>query len=554
MLDIIRQKASHLWIAFYKSVYSVWACIGIYAVLLWIIWQGLQQASCIVLYMSILWMIFISWLVSGTMAGSFVYYDEDLGHITRNYYAVDIKGFSVYVLSFAGALMISGDIRILIFPIATSIPIGSSVILDQLDWYNNGFEETYVGGLLYESSRIKRIWTRERQNQYRNRHDFMCNFVSGLVGVYFGIFLVACFCTSSDERFKKCVTSGAITIAISCMTFVWILFKKEKATLPMRKAMGGKISHNAISELKRMYPAGLDTDRIQFLLHDTLKQRGSAGLGWHNNVNRIRSILRLFPGIASTMHFADDEGDISFRLACQYSSVEVVEHMVGLDNELLNIRDNKGNTVMHYSCQGNNYKVVNYLLNRHMILAITRNFDGNLPVYILCSNEQVVDKCCRRLFVEDAPRLQHLETVMRLMLAYPEDMQREKIRAASPPQKVLERSMDSEEEQVSTPALMGQAVDSKDGDDHQSALSPKPQKNLKLLIYIILVLVNMAAVVYIGTLQTLSNTNQMKHESEVKKLVDELIASQNEMNLLRSRMKVLKHASEGHSHSMLKVI
>jgi len=367
MLDIIRQKASRLWTAFCKSVCFLWACIGIYAMLLWIIWQGLQQAKTYltfatlpIIILSALWAFVISLLLSGYRG---------------NYDAINIQVFYISVAFFVGLVVLVGNIRILIFPIAVSIP-WSTMVLDEFefDWYDDWYE-TYLGSMRRESYLIKRIWTRERMDLYRNRHDFMCHFVSGLVGVYFGIFLVACYCTSSDERFMKCVTSGAIIIAASCMTFVWIQYKKEKAILPIRKAMGGKVSHDAISKLKRMYPRGLDVDRIQFLLHDTLKQRlgnnanittyGSP-IPWYrfdeekNNTNKIMTLFRVFPGIVSTIYTPDDEGDIPFRLACQYASVEVVKHMVGLDNKLLNIRDSKGNTVMHYACQGNNYKVVKH--------------------------------------------------------------------------------------------------------------------------------------------------------------------------------------------------
>jgi len=491
--------------------------------------------------MSILWLILVSLGWSGYRGN----YDA---------IGIDIKWFSASVLSFVGLVVLVGDIRILMFPIAASIPLSTSIINEfEFDWYDNWYYETYLGNLDYEYDRIKGIWTLEKKSRDDKKYDFIGSFVLFLGAIYFFFFLMACF-SSTDEGFKKMVALGTITNAAFSMLIVWMIYNNEKEVRPMRKAMGGKVSHDAISKLKRMYPRGLDVDRIQFLLHDALKQRlgnnanittyGSP-IPWYrfdeekNNTKKIMTLFRVFPGIVSTMDTPDDEGDIPFRLACQYASVEVVKHMVGLDNKLLNIRDIKGNTVMHYACQGNNYKVVNYLLNRHMILAVTRNFDGDLPVYILCSSELLVYK--HRLFVEDAPRPQHLETVMRLMLAYPEDMQREKLRAASP-----------SKEKVPIPAATGQAMDSEEGSDQSP--SSKPQKPLKLLIYIILVVVNMAAAVYIGTLQSFSNTNQMKHESEVKRLVDELVESQNEMNMLRSRMEVLKHASGGHSHSMLKVI
>ena len=54
----------------------------------------------------------------------------------------------------------------------------------------------------------------------------------------------------------------------------------------------------------------------------------------------------------------------------------------------------------------------------------------------------------------------------------------------------------------------------------------------------------MMAAVYIGTLRSISTVSQQKYHPEVKRLVDELIESQNEMNLLRSRMDALKYAQD----------
>lgn len=444
-------------------------------------------------------------------------------------------GFIGSVILFSILVAVNG-ISILVFPIVLPVlPWGIMICRYEL-------KGSYMANIYNEYNLVWKVTSNEKRDEY----DAQDAFVTFLAFYFFASFIIlffgACF---SLGNFTNMVVLGAISNAIIILISAWALHDTKMKCITVRHALGGKITCGVIRKLERMYPRGFDVDRIQFLLHDTLKQR----LG--NNAN-IRSLLHIFPG---SLYTPDDEGHIPFRLACQYSSVEVVSHMVGLDNDLLNICDKSGNTVMHYACRGNNYKVINYLLNRHMILAVTRNFDGNLPVYILCSSE-LVHTCCptppihpHRLFVDsgarvysnygkDAPNPQHLETVMRLLLAYPEDMQ-EKLQAASP----------SKEEVVvlSTPALMELASST----EHEVQI--KPQKHIKLLIYIILVVVNMAAAVYIGTLQTLSNTNQMRYHSEVKKLVDELIASQNEMNMLRSRMEVLKHASEGHSHSMLKV-
>ena len=62
---------------------------------------------------------------------------------------------------------------------------------------------------------------------------------------------------------------------------------------------------------------------------------------------------------------------------------DVVEHLIGIDSDLLDSRDDKGDTALHYACRERNYKVAKYLLNRHMQLVTKRNTQGDLPVYLL---------------------------------------------------------------------------------------------------------------------------------------------------------------------------
>ena len=170
----------------------------------------------------------------------------------------------------------------------------------------------------------------------------------------------------------------------------------------------GRIKSDVVTDkLAEMYPEGLpDIDRIQFLLHDTLRvKRG-------NNLRQIRELISIFPGV---MNIPDDRGGlIPFHLACQYSSVKVVKYMIKMDKKLLNARDARGDTALQHACRGKKYRTVNYLLEANMQLVTKRNADGDLPLYLLCST---TGKNSSSL---NSPK--HLETIWLLILAYPEEL------------------------------------------------------------------------------------------------------------------------------------
>jgi len=460
-------------------------------------------------------MLFISWLSTG----DFDVDDEDSDDEEedeedytnkKNYYTINVKGFSKFVFFFIGLVVLAGDIRVLIFPIAISIPL----VIQQFHWC--GETNSYMDNLFIDSFLIQRIWSNSKHKKYDNERSWLCYVLFSIVASYF-IFTSACF---FDEGFIELVLMGAHVIASSVVVFVWMIYRDERDTHPLRIALGVDISQDAISVLERIYPEGVNTDRIQFLLHGTLKEEIST----HpeiDNLSIIRSLLLLFPG---ALNIVDDEGNVPFQLACQYSSVEVVKHMVEIDNDLLNIRDSNGNTVMHYACLGNNYKVINYLLTRSMQLVTRRNIDGDLPVYLLssCAHHLIHGKIDEVLIYSNYGRSEHLETIWKLLRTNPADMQEKKLPST-------------------------QCTSLTEGGD--SATSLKPQKHHKLLLYVILVVVNMISAVYIGTLQTFSNVSRQEYRSEVKRLVDELVESQNEMNLLRSRMEALKYVQDASGQS-----
>ena len=196
-------------------------------------------------------------------------------------------------------------------------------------------------------------------------------------------------------------------------------------TFPVRDALRvNSISHEVLDVLESVYPVGFDTDRFQYLLHDTIRKGGQRGK-WHGRsaytiVEVIQKLINVFP--SDIMKVVDDKGNTPFLTACQYSSTEVVEYLIEDDilldtfcmsSRLLDTQNDRGDTALHYACRGRNYKVVKYLLNRHMQLVTKRNAEGDLPVYLLCA----AGKYSGRF---DDP--EHVETIWRLLLAYPEDI------------------------------------------------------------------------------------------------------------------------------------
>ena len=213
--------------------------------------------------------------------------------------------------------------------------------------------------------------------------------------------------------YEECVILGAINITFSALMISSQLYELDMISLPVQNALGvDSISNETIEELTSIYPIGFDTDRFQYLLHDTLRigRRGMwYGRSAHTTVTVIQKLINIFT--SDIMKLVDDEGATPFLVACQCSSVKVVKYLLGRYDGLLDTRDNRGDTALHYACRGKNCKVVKYLLSMNMGLATKRNTEGDLPAYLLCGAGK---------HSIDSPK--HVETIWRLLLAYPEDM------------------------------------------------------------------------------------------------------------------------------------
>ena len=136
-------------------------------------------------------------------------------------------------------------------------------------------------------------------------------------------------------------------------------------------------------------------------LHNALREKVSLG-----------TIKLLVKGNPSALRVADRQLLFPFHVACQFSTLDIVQHLVKLgDDSLLNHCDVKGNYPLHYACRGANYKVVTYLMNANAQVVSERNQDGKLPMHLLCECEQ--DEV-------NSKSAEYVETICCLLLAYPE--------------------------------------------------------------------------------------------------------------------------------------
>ena len=177
-------------------------------------------------------------------------------------------------------------------------------------------------------------------------------------------------------------------------------YEYDKILVPIRNARGGGDDLPVrVKKLALMFPNGVDdVNRMQFLLHDKL--RDGVDL-------RARELIKILPGAALTT--ADDLGSYPLHLACCYCSVNVVQHMIKVDSDLMNILDKRNETPLHYACRGANHSVVRYLLEKKMVAVSQRNIYNELPIHLLCASKAA-----------DQESPECLETIWLLLLAYPE--------------------------------------------------------------------------------------------------------------------------------------
>ena len=111
-------------------------------------------------------------------------------------------------------------------------------------------------------------------------------------------------------------------------------------------------------------------------LHRALKSNAPLG-----------SIKLLVKKSADTVQIADRNNAFPLHLACEFSSVKVVQYLMDmLDDRIWNHLDVNNDSILHYACRGGNCDVVKYLLEKQSPYVTERNADGKLPIHLLCES------------------------------------------------------------------------------------------------------------------------------------------------------------------------
>jgi len=393
----------------FQRVVIFWCSIGASISIIWIAWLILQYLGSLVgpsistfikLILMSIWVIFLLIIVTDEVTWA------------KN------KRFNQIMLSFLSFFTINvmfGGIKVMVFPISIICLLWSffeahSHLEDDNDDDIKDLPELRLMGSTSKSS--------DFSTRFRFRFHLVCPHLVSLA-------ILCLLATLHPRLFEGCIILGAMNITFSALLASNELYALDMVSLAIRDALRvDVVSNEVVDELKSIYPIGFDTDRIQYLLHDTLRKGGQRGK-WqgrssYTTVDVVQKLINIFP--SDIMKVVDDKGNTPFLTACQYSSAEVVECLVRDDilldsfcmsNRLLDTQNDRGDTALHYACRGRNYKVVKFLLNRHMQLVTKRNAEGDLPVYLLCA----AGKYSGRF---DDP--EHVETIWRLLLAYPEDI------------------------------------------------------------------------------------------------------------------------------------
>jgi len=108
-------------------------------------------------------------------------------------------------------------------------------------------------------------------NDIKVEHELAADFVVHL-SFYFVVSLVIIACLSKGT-FTHLNMLGTISIGSIFITFIMFIYYTDKKCIHVHEALGtSSISEDVVDDLKYAYPKGVNTDRIQFLLHHTLKQ------------------------------------------------------------------------------------------------------------------------------------------------------------------------------------------------------------------------------------------------------------------------------------------
>jgi len=114
-------------------------------------------------------------------------------------------------------------------------------------------------------------------------------------------------------------------------------------------------------------------------LHHALKSKVPLG-----------TIKLLVKKSVNTLQLADRNNVFSLHIACEFSSVKVVQYLMEtmdmLDKRTWNQLDVNDDSILHYACRGGNCEVVKYLLDKQNPYVTERNVDQKLPIQLFCES------------------------------------------------------------------------------------------------------------------------------------------------------------------------
>ena len=113
-------------------------------------------------------------------------------------------------------------------------------------------------------------------------------------------------------------------------------------------------------------------------------------------------------GNPCALRVIDYQGLFPLHIACEFSTADIVQFLVELNDGCLDHCDLNRNFPLHYACRGGNCGAVKYLLERGIPSISERNDDNKLPIHLLCESGN--DKV-------DSESPEYVETIWRLLLA-----------------------------------------------------------------------------------------------------------------------------------------
>ena len=151
-----------------------------------------------------------------------------------------------------------------------------------------------------ESKMIRRILAPAKVAEFDNTNLFWEHLAKYFATTYLVLWLIACF---SMGIFTHLVILGTISLGATVTSVSMIMYCHNRLAVCIRDLLGGPVNGEDITMLVQMVER-LDTDRLQFLLHDTLK--GDSG----EKVETIKLVIGMLP---ESINVADKGGALNLN-------------------------------------------------------------------------------------------------------------------------------------------------------------------------------------------------------------------------------------------------